>query len=107
MLAKELTIVLDVEKQCSFCQEVKPWSNFNIRKTGRPTGYCRDCEHIYQKIYRYPITVEQYLAMVATQNASYIRGILCGGCNSGLAYFREDATTLTGAIAYLGGVLRT
>jgi hypothetical protein len=95
MLAKELTIVLDVEKQCSFCQEVKPWSNFNIRKTGRPTGYCRDCEHIYQKIYRYPITVEQYLAMVATQN------------DSGLAYFREDATTLTGAIAYLGGVLRT
>jgi hypothetical protein len=74
MLAKELTIVLDVEKQCQV--------NFDsISPLAVQVDHCH--------------------------TSSYIRGILCGGCNSGLAYFREDATTLTGAIAYLGGVLRT
>jgi len=81
------------------------------------------CENRFAKIkHKYGITEEQYCDMLARQGnacavcgslftevprvdhnheTNEVRELLCHNCNSGLGLFKENASTLANAIAYL------
>lgn len=74
------------------------------------------------RLRNYGLTVDQYHAKVEAQDeccaicgdnlpkspdidhdheTMRVRGLLCGGCNSGIGYFRENPTALRSAAKYL------
>lgn len=131
-------------KTCNQCKQVKPTSEFPvlsyIKDTLRTT--CRQCinkaqlarltpekKHYFNLRYEYGLTVEQYDAMLASQNGvcaickkretftrsgkkrrlcvdhchdtGLNRGLLCGKCNVALGYFTDSIPMLESAISYL------
>ncbi len=85
----------DTTKRCPRCTKVKPLDEFSKRPSGKPKGYCKQCESAYQAQhaatdegreqlrlargrwneanygyflnYRYGITIDDYMAMVRKQ----------------------------------------
>ena len=113
-------------KRCSSCREYLPRAQFRGDKD-RVDGlqpYCTTC-HRYQVVKsKYGLTREQFDAMVDPDNGCAIcgkrgrlvvdhchqtgavRGLLCGPCNSGMGYFKDDPERMELAIAYLRAAVK-
>ena len=82
---------------------------------------CKPCSREYNRSYLYGLAPGAYDSMYAAQGGACaicgdsssklvvdhdhdtgdIRGLLCGLCNSGLGYFKDNVSSLMGAIKYL------
>lgn len=109
----------------------KPCKHGHLDDRIASTGSCVTCYNLklkskpgrkYYLLQKYNLTLEQFDKMLIEQNGSCcicsddlkskpcvdhdhktgkIRQLLCGPCNSGLGYFRENVESLKNAILYL------
>jgi len=108
-------------KKCPKCKRVLPDYMFAPN-----TKHCKICRRDYDWQYRYGISPEQYLEMWEAQGGKCkicgkklpdgeylhvdhdketgeVRGLLCGDCNKGLGYFRDNPKNFEIAIKYVQG----
>ena len=117
----------DYQKRCPYCQEVKFSSCFNrsSRENDGLQDYCKSCRkyifmlrtygmnrHEYKKLlkkqeYRCDIckrdleTVGRGRHLDHCHKTGKVRGVLCVGCNFGLAGFKDNPIFLESAAAYI------
>lgn len=108
-------------KTCSKCGVEKELGGFAVYN-GKPHSHCRLCQRAQSKSYR--ITLEQYDAMLSSQNGvcaacggvnasgkplfvdhnhttGQVRGLLCSMCNSSIGLAKESADILKKLASYL------
>jgi hypothetical protein len=112
---------------CPRCKEVRPYLDF-IGDRGKERRNCNICQPLVDlsaTLSRYGLTIATYEAMVEAQDrkcricrrsvermkerlqvdhchsTGKVRGLICRDCNTGLARFKDHATILRNAQAYL------
>ena len=118
-------------KICSRCKEEKPISLFSKHKLGKNGihSVCRECQSRstvgYQRKKSCGVDTDGYQIMLEHQESrcaicgvhvddckralavdhdhetGFARGLLCGSCNMGLGYFKDDVDRLRDAAWYL------
>lgn len=107
-------------KACSWCGMVK-----DIRFFAANNGYCLTCDRLvhhrlayghYERLMGHqndacaicgtPMLSDRDLNIDhdharSTKQVSVVRGILCGNCNKGLGFFKDNPATLRKALEYL------
>lgn len=116
-------------KQCSSCEKYQPIEQFSWQSKGYYCPYCKECDArknrdiILRKTFG--LSIEQYNSILEIQewkcpicNVPYenspksfavdhdhasgkVRGILCGLCNPGIGYFKDNPSHLRMAAKYL------
>ena len=110
---------------CTRCKETKPSDSFYLNQLGkhRRSLECKSCQRSGSMKRRYGITLEQFDELVRCQNGGCricgsrppgvtlvvdhchqtgaIRGILCGYCNTGLGFFKDNPDLCKAAENYL------
>jgi hypothetical protein len=121
------TIIVPEFKRCSFCKIEKPTKKFDRcnRNNDGLQDYCKYCRTVKRRESRYGVTEEWFQATLRAQGyacaiCGFIpgpddreldvdhdhltgknRGLLCGTCNRGLGYFRDDSRIIGLAKQYL------
>ena len=115
-------LVDGVGRECSICEEYKPWANFGILAKGvrGHRSQCKGCFSILQKKYRYGLLPRKYkemkrragdiceicgnereLVLDHCHKTSVIRGLICNRCNMGLGLVDDSSTRLIKLMGYL------
>lgn len=117
--------------KCASCQIDKDPKEFNARKNGNYSSYCKDCQKDrnaagFSSKYRYAkygLTKETFEALRANQNnncgicsnamsipcvdhdhaTGKVRGLLCRECNSALGFLKDNLNSIKNMITYLEG----
>lgn len=118
------------EKPCGHCGVVKPLSEYhiNVRYADGHHNICKPCQIIHTNDWalqaNFGITRDQYNEILEAQGGvcaichqkdrsgrrlavdhdhatGEVRELLCGGCNTGIGNFRENAIALENAAAYI------
>lgn len=115
-------------RSCTKCGELKPYTEFYKHKNIY-NSYCKSCcqknttaskrlqrtgctQELYDFLYqqqegccaicgKHALELKRSLAADHCHDSKKIRGLLCGSCNQGLGYFKDNQTLLLEAIAYL------
>jgi hypothetical protein len=114
--------VVDGHKQCADCEQFLPLDAFHKSRTGFYFR-CKACNSIMNRAYRYKITREEVIELLARpcdvcgseepakgkgghhvdhcHDTGKVRGVLCHRCNVALGYAKNDPEVLRGLIAYI------
>lgn len=66
-------------------------------------GRCAICERKFEQKTCYTSNRNNKLCVDHNHDTGAVRGLLCGDCNRGIGFFRENKIALNKAIQYLGG----